>query len=150
MTEIGGEELDSTLAIAKSLEQRVLDKIDAFNARNFDPSSPIFYLKHPQWRVEMPAALSRNELTLSELLAAFQRFIAHCPRYHLRATSFNSTVDVSEGVADVFVDVEASGTWKGIVQRHVTLHYFKRFKGDWLHTAQCTINGVDLEMPNAA
>lgn len=134
-------------AIARQLEQAVLDDITATNERNFGPSSPLFLNKHPKWEADAPAVASRK-LSLSEFVQGVEAMTTPRPWHQLRALDLTSSVDLRLGKAEVYANVEASGMWDGVAQRNVTLCEFRRVQGKWLHVAYRVINGFDMPRPS--
>lgn len=135
---------DEAAEIAHRLEQSIRDDMTAVNQSNFGPTSPLFHNKHPDWVAELPAAVAHRDVSLHEFVATMQELTTRRPGYTVRPVDFNTAVDVRNGTAEIYANVETSGLFDGVTRRNVTLCEYRRVDGVWLHIAHRTVAGLDV------
>ncbi|KAF2213344.1 hypothetical protein CERZMDRAFT_111644 [Cercospora zeae-maydis SCOH1-5] len=132
--------------IARQLEQSVYDDVEAVNKRNFARDGPLYRRKAPYWIAEVTAGLAAKTLTCDEFVQAVKARTTSNPGYRLRAIDFSTTVDVKNGRAEIFANMEVSGGWDGVVVPNVTLCEYHRIDGKWYHVAHRSMPGMDPNM----
>ncbi|KAF2166779.1 hypothetical protein M409DRAFT_54567 [Zasmidium cellare ATCC 36951] len=144
-TRVPDEEIQN---IVRCIESRTRGFLAALNTHDFDPSSPPWQYKSPEFRHE-GGYLSPNDLDLQGYLGLWRHIMTANPEMFCRITDLTTYVDREAGYAEVFCNMETTGRPKGIIRTSVAILEFrcekrrKRDAGEWLCFRFRGARGVD-------
>ncbi|KAK4496357.1 hypothetical protein PRZ48_012337 [Zasmidium cellare] len=143
--ELPDEEIQNT---AHLIESRTRGFLAALNARDFDPASPPWQYKSPEFLHE-GEYLCPSDLDLKGYLDLWRHIRTANPDMFCKITELTTYVDRKAGYAEVFCNMEITGRPTGIIRTSVAILEFrlekkgKRDPGEWLCLRFRGVRGVD-------